>query len=243
MEKRKYPYSFPHTLSLSLLKFWSLYTINAPPRPSQVNIISSFFSLNGTQVQHFGSQTMIFCLKFMSFIDHVLHHLDYPIQYYLNSKILNPQFHAYHIEVIMYYVEKLIFRVDVSTVYTRLLSLWVLTVSAWNAGNAGKYLLSWLYIWDKNNLKLCQMLPSRAGNVEISYQLIRGSDARRWRWRFIEIQPYIILVLTTSTSYEDWRNSQFLTRQGSYDMSFHEGYLWFFVISYHLFLNCQRNNC
>ena len=66
---------------------------------------------------------MIFYLQFMSFIDPVLHHLDYPIQYYMNSKILNPQFHAYHMEVILCFVEKLIFRVDASMVYTSLSSL------------------------------------------------------------------------------------------------------------------------
>ena len=106
----------------------STHAINAPPRPSQVNIISSFFSLNENSSSTLGSQTMIFYLKFMSFIDPVLHHLDYPIQYYMNSKILNPQFHAYHMEVILCFVEKLIFQVDVSRIYTRLLSLSVLTV-------------------------------------------------------------------------------------------------------------------
>ena len=163
-------------------------------------------------------------------------------QFWLSAWNVNPQFHAYHMEVILCYVEKLIFRVDASTVYTSLSSLLSFDCLCLKCTNAGKYLLSWLCIWDKNNLKLCQMLPSRAGNVEISYQLIRRSDARSWWWRFIEIQPYIILELSTSTSYEGWRNSQFLTRQGSYDTSFHEGHLRFFVISYPLFLNCQRNN-
>ena len=102
-----------------------------------------------------GSQTMIFYLQFMSFIDPVLHHLDYPIQYYMNSKILNPQFHAYHMEVILCSVEKLIFRVDASMVYTSLSSLLSFDCLCLKCTNAGKYLLSWL----------CQMLPSHGTKI------------------------------------------------------------------------------